>query len=194
MDAAVQNAAIKAGVHAQRTIFTNPNVTVNLQGALAPFTKLVLGEPNAENPTLSASMVISDLRNDDRTVHAARETDKCHNCGKTGHWAKNCRIKRNFGSNNCITPKTEAFTFRGTAYKKTMDKMFKEVRKFAKANRKPFRAHFTNDVNDKGSQINSDTTSDKKGKPNPYSRAKERNINDNIAAFIINENINKFHQ
>jgi hypothetical protein len=151
MNAAIKNATIEAGIYVQRTIFTNPNVTVNLQDASAPFMKLVLGEPNAENSTLPASMVISDPWNNDRTVHAARETDKCHNCGKTGHWVKNCRAKRNFGFDNCTTPKIEAFTFRGTAYKKTVDKMFKGIRKFAKANRKPFRAHFTNDVDDKGS-------------------------------------------
>jgi hypothetical protein len=123
---------------------------VNLQGASASFTKLVLGESNAENPTLPASMVISDPWNDDRIVYAARKTDKCRNCGKTGHWTKNYKTKRNFSFNNYTTPKTEAFTFRGTAYKKTVDKMFKKVRKFAKANRKPFQAHFTNDVNNKG--------------------------------------------
>jgi hypothetical protein len=167
---------------------------VNLQGASAPFTKLVLSEPNAENPILSASMVISDLWNDDRTVYAARKTDKCHNCGKTGHWAKDCKAKRNFGSDNCITPKIEAFIFRGTAYKKTVNKMFKEVRKFAKANRKLFRAHFTDDVNDEGSQVDSDIISNGKGKSNPYARAKERNIDDNIAAFVINEDINKLYQ
>jgi hypothetical protein len=167
---------------------------VNLQDASAPFTKLVLGEPNAENPILPASMVISDPRNDDRIVHAARKIDKCHNCGKTGHWAKDYKAKRNFGFNNCTTSKIEAFTFRGTAYKKTVDKMFKKIRKFAKANRKPSRAHFTDDVNDEGSQVDSDTTSDKKGKPDLYARAKERNIDDDIAAFVVDKDINKLHQ
>jgi hypothetical protein len=67
--------------------------------------------------------------------------------------------------------------------------MFKKVRKFAKANRKLFRAHFTDNVDDKGSQMDSNITSDEKSKSNPYARAKKRNINDNIAAFVINKYI-----
>jgi hypothetical protein len=74
-----------------------------------------------------------------------------------------------------------------------MDKMFKKVRKFAKANRKLFRAYFTNNVIDKGSQMDSDITFNRKSKFDPYARAKKRNINNNIAIFVINENINKLY-
>jgi hypothetical protein len=104
----------------EKSIYGNPQTTVQLQGTSAPFYDLQIGPATADKPGVAqikppnaqvTQTVISDPPLDDRTVHpteeltpfppsktdfagAAQERDnKCFNCGKQGHWAQNCRVK-----------------------------------------------------------------------------------------------------
>jgi hypothetical protein len=141
-------------------------------------------------------MAISDPRTDDRNVHAARETNKCHNCGKTGHWARDCRkpaAKRAQFGKNYTSQKNENFsgTIKRTIYRNIMNRVIKDVRKFIKINRKPGRAYAANkDDEDDAAVSNSDFDSESDGeKADSYERYKERTFDDNIAAFVAGEPI-----
>lgn len=56
--------------------------------------------------TVPPRNIIADPRTEDTTVHAVHDNDEahavagnCHNCGKPGHWAADCRQRRGFRSN-----------------------------------------------------------------------------------------------
>jgi hypothetical protein len=201
--AAAQSARMEANIRIQNEVFTPPTATVHLQGPLAPFYELTVGDSQDGKPAEAQlkqppTMAISDPRTDDRNVHAARETDKCHNCGKTGHWARDCRkpaAKRAQPGKNYTSQKSENFsgTIKGTIYRDTMNRVVRGVRKFTKTDHKPGRAHAANeDDEDDAAVPNSDLDSESDGeKADPYERYEERTLDDDIAAFVAGEPISQ---
>jgi hypothetical protein len=197
--AAAQSARMEANIRIQNEVFTPSTATVHLQEPLAPFYKLTVGNSQNGKPAEAQlkqppTMAISDPRTDDRNVHAARETNKCHNCGKTGHWARNCRkpaAKRAQSGKNYTSQKSENFsgTIKSTVYRNIMNQIVKNVRKFTKTNRKLGRAYAANKNDEDDAAVpNSDldSKSDDK-KADSYERYKKRTFNDNIAAFMAGE-------
>jgi hypothetical protein len=199
--AAAQSARMEANIRIQNEVFTPFIATVHLQEPLASFYEFTVGDSQDGKPAEAQlkqlfTMAISDPRTDNRNVHAAREINKCHNCGKTGHWAKDCRkpaAKRAQPGKNYINQKSENFsgTIKGTIYRNIMNRIVKNVRKFIKTDRKPGRAYAANEDDESGAAVSNsdlDFKSDDE-KADSYERYKKRTFNDNIAAFVAGEPI-----
>ncbi|KAI1098030.1 hypothetical protein F4804DRAFT_140997 [Jackrogersella minutella] len=139
MEEAVRRAGMIARTAIEDKIYSTPSTTVQLHGTTAPFYNMQISqatpakpgiaqiEPQDATDTIPAAALqsmISDPRKDDRQVsstseeqgYAAKVADnECFNCGKKGHWAKDCNKKPQFPRK---TPQgSEKVTIKGTMFK-----------------------------------------------------------------------------
>jgi hypothetical protein len=191
MAAAKQNAARIV----QSAIFKPPSTTINLQKPTAFFyefiiRKLTNGKLAKAQITQSPMMKIFNPVINDKAAYAARETDKCHNCGKTGYWAKNCRSKFNTAHQPIKFPKRngEKVIIKEILWKNRITNEFRKFTKF-KPKGKP-RAHLADDSDDNTSiqAPSTDSDEDEKGKPDPIAKY-ERTFEDELTAFAAGKNI-----
>ncbi|RKF55963.1 hypothetical protein OnM2_085031 [Erysiphe neolycopersici] len=117
----VEEMVIKAGIIAQmlveQAIYSKPGINITLQGQSAPYYQYEISlatpgapgkaqiiQPNAISTNTGLS--ISDPRKDDQKAHEAEEETegemqegdrKCYECGKIGHLAKDCALKKKGG-------------------------------------------------------------------------------------------------
>jgi hypothetical protein len=194
-DTAVAAAKQDAARTVQSAIFRPPSTTINLQGPTAPFYELTIrestdGKPAEAQITQPPVMKISNPVTDDRAAHAARETDKCHNCGKTGHWARDCRSKSNTARQPTKFPRRngEEVTIKGVLWKNRITDGFRKFTK-SKPKGKP-RAHLADDGDDDTSTQapSTDSDEDEEGKPDPTAKY-ERTFEDELTAFAAGEDI-----
>ncbi|RKF82038.1 hypothetical protein GcC1_018023, partial [Golovinomyces cichoracearum] len=126
----VQRAQLVTRVAVEIRIYSTPEVIVNLEGHSAPHYELKVSESTPSKPgaaqivqpnVASTRTKIPDRRNDDRMVFPANEPciiqdNTCFNCGKSGHWAMNCRSK-NKQMNTVKTAEGEEVTIKGKLFK-----------------------------------------------------------------------------
>jgi hypothetical protein len=212
IETAIEGAKRQVGIAIQRKLFEDSTTTVHVQEAAAPFYQLIVNKPSDVTLAQPLAMVISDPRTDDRAIQAARETDKCHNCGKTGHWAKDYRSKltggksgrsgrsgrpdksgKPTGGNNKPVSFTKNFEKDGEKFipHGTLHRVISEVRNLADYRKRgrTYAAIENGNANDKNVTLATDSEFDEKGKSDPYERYEERTINDNITAFMAGEAI-----
>ncbi|RKF53442.1 hypothetical protein GcM3_218021 [Golovinomyces cichoracearum] len=157
----VQRAQLVTRVAVESRICSTPEVIVNFEGHSAPHHELKVSESTPSKPGVapivqpnvaSTRTQILDLRNDNRMVfptnepritqenYAAQEKDNtCFNCGKTGHWAMNCRSKSKQINTN-KTAEGEEVTIKGELFKSP--RLAQKARKtFEKYKNKRDRAH-----------------------------------------------------
>jgi hypothetical protein len=98
LQATVNAARLAAAMAIEGHIYSTPAVTAHPQDFIAPFYEIIIDELKdgktviLQQPPVIPPSVIANPRTDDRTVYAAKKTQNtCFNCGKTGHWAKNCK-------------------------------------------------------------------------------------------------------
>jgi hypothetical protein len=79
LQATVNAARLAAAMAIEGHIYSTPAVTAHLQGSIAPFYEVTIGESKdgktatLQQPPAIPPSVIADPRTDDRTIHAARE-------------------------------------------------------------------------------------------------------------------------
>jgi hypothetical protein len=137
----------------QSAIFKPLSITINLQKPIASFYKLIIrestnGKPAKAQITQLPIMKISNPVTDEKAAYAARKTDKCHNCGKTGYWAKDYKNKSNIIRQPIKFPKRdgEKVTIKEVLWK---NRITDEFRKFIKFKPKgKFKTHLANDGDD----------------------------------------------
>lgn len=138
----VRRARVHSNKSVERSIYASPQTTVQLHGNSAPFYDLQVGPSTVDKPGIAqikppdatvTQTTISDPRTDERTVHpvrqasdevnnpsyvaAANEKDnECFNCGKQGHWAKDCRSKPNWPTASKQPTSGRPVTLKGTLY------------------------------------------------------------------------------
>jgi hypothetical protein len=114
LQATVNAARLAAAMAIEGHIYSTPAVIAHLQGSTASFYEITIGELKdgktaiLQQPPVIPPLVIADPRTDDRTVHAAKEIQNtCFNCGKTGHWVKDCKAQSKWPKDS-LSPKGEA--------------------------------------------------------------------------------------
>jgi hypothetical protein len=100
LQAAVNAFRLAAAMAIEGHIYSTPAVIAHLQGFIASFYEVTIDKSKngktaiLQQPPAIPPSIIADPRIDDRIVYAAKETQNtCFNCGKTGHWAKNCKAQ-----------------------------------------------------------------------------------------------------
>jgi hypothetical protein len=123
LQANVNAARLAAAMAIEGHIYSIPAVIAHLQNSTASFYEIIIGESKdgktatLQQPPAIPPSIIADPRTNDRTVHAAKEIQNtCFNCGKTGHWAKNCKA-RSKKPKDSSSPKNEAVILKGTFFR-----------------------------------------------------------------------------